>query len=121
MAQHLLHLVELRRSADERRRDLDDDVAAVVGAAVQAVVEQRAGQEAAVSPLQVDITAAKLRIDVLSGELNAFKIEVARTYVTGDAIQRLERRIDNMLESVRDDIKEMRELVVKATTGRPPG
>lgn len=81
----------------------------------------KAGQSAVVSPLQVDITAAKLRIEVLAGELNAFKIEVARTYVTGDAIHRLERRIDDMLESVRGDMKETREIVLKAITGRPPG
>src|SRR3712207_883067 len=44
LPQDLLHLVELRLAADERRGDLDDHVAAVVGAAVQTVVEQRTRQ-----------------------------------------------------------------------------
>src|SRR3712207_1303854 len=45
--QDLLHLVELRLAADERRSDLHDHVAAVVGAAVQAgrSEERRVGKE----------------------------------------------------------------------------
>ena len=42
VAQDLLHLVELGLAADQRRSDLDDGVATIVGAAVQAVLEQRA-------------------------------------------------------------------------------
>ena len=50
-AQDRLDLVELRLAADQRRRELDDGVAAVVGPAVQPGVEQRLGQEAAQQPL----------------------------------------------------------------------
>jgi hypothetical protein len=41
----LLHRVELGLPVRQRWCELDDDVAAVVGAAVEAVVEQRAGEE----------------------------------------------------------------------------
>src|SRR3954454_7948006 len=47
----LLDLVEVALVADERRGDLDDGVAAVVGAAVEAGVEEGLGQEAAQEPL----------------------------------------------------------------------
>jgi hypothetical protein len=67
-----------------------------------------------VSPLTIDMAAAKLDIRALDDKLNAFKIEVARTYVTGDVITRLERRIDDMVTSVRDEMKETREAMLKA-------
>jgi hypothetical protein len=50
-AQDLRPLVELGPAADERRGELDDRVPAVVGPAVEAGVEQRAGQEPAQQPL----------------------------------------------------------------------
>src|SRR4051812_14055766 len=43
-AQYGLHLGELLRTRDERRRELDDGVAAVVGAADQAAAEQLGGE-----------------------------------------------------------------------------
>lgn len=74
----------------------------------------------AVSPLTIDMAAAKIEIRALDEKLNAFKIEVARTYVTGDVITRLERRIDDMVVSVRDEMKETREAMLKAFMRRPP-
>src|SRR5215469_14758022 len=50
-AQDLLDQVEVLLRADQRRGQLDDGVAAVVGAADQAGVEQRVRQEAAQQPL----------------------------------------------------------------------
>jgi hypothetical protein len=47
VAKDLLHLVELGLPADRRRSELDDRVAAVVGAAVEPGLEQRLGKEAA--------------------------------------------------------------------------
>lgn len=61
----------------------------------------RTGTKEAVSPPTIDMAAAKLEIRALDEKLNAFKIEVARTYVTVDAIHRLERRIDDIVTSVR--------------------
>ena len=81
----------------------------------------KGGTAAAVSPLTIDMAAAKIEIAALNEKLNAFKIEVARTYVTGDVIQRLERRIDDLVTSVRDEMKETRREMLQAITGRPPG
>jgi hypothetical protein len=41
--------------------------------------------------------------------------------VTGDVITRLERRIDDMVSSVRDEMKETHEIMLKAITGRSSG
>lgn len=81
----------------------------------------RAGTKDAMSPLTIDMAAAKIEIAALNEKLNAFKIEVARTYVTGDVISRLEQRIDDMVTSVRQEMKETRDMMPKAITGRPPG
>lgn len=54
-------------------------------------------------------------------KLNAFKIEVARTYVTGDVITSLKRRIDDLVSSVRHEIEETPDIMLKALTGQPPG
>ena len=80
----------------------------------------RTGTKEAVSPLTIDMAAAKIEIRSLDEKLNAFKIEVARTYVTGDVITRLERRIDDMVTSVRGEMKETREAMLKAFMHRPP-
>ncbi|ACB27615.1 hypothetical protein [Methylobacterium radiotolerans] len=80
----------------------------------------RTGTKEAVSPLTIDMAAAKLEIRSLEDKLNAFKIEVARTYVTGDVITRLERRIDDMVTSVRSEMAETREAMLKAFMRRPP-
>ncbi|ARO56301.1 conserved protein of unknown function [Methylorubrum extorquens] len=81
----------------------------------------RAGTKDAMSPLTIDVAAAKIEIRQLDEKLNAFKIEVARTYVTGNVIARLERRIDDLVSSVRDEMKETRREMLQAITGRPPG
>ncbi len=81
----------------------------------------RAGTKDAVSPLTIDMAAAKIEIASLNEKLNAFKIEVARTYVTGDVIHRLERRIDDLVTSVRDEMKETRDIMLRAISNRPPG
>src|SRR5687767_10437191 len=47
VAQDPRHLVELRLAGDERGRDLDHGVAAIVGAADQPAPEELAGEEAA--------------------------------------------------------------------------
>jgi len=77
----------------------------------------KTGTKEAVSPLQIDITATKLEVRAIDEKLNVFKIEVARTYVTGDVITRLERRIDDMAASVRDEMRETRETMLKAIVG----
>ena len=77
-----------------------------------------AGTKDAVSPLTIDMAAVKIQIAAQNEALHNFKVEVARTYVTGDVIQRLERRIDDLVSSVRDEMKETRQTMLKAITGR---
>lgn len=48
-------------------------------------------------------------------------VEVARTYVTGDVITRMERHVDNLVSLVRDEMKETRETMLKAIMGRSSG
>ena len=78
----------------------------------------RAGTKEAVSastsPLTIDVAAVKIDLRTLDEKLSAFKIEVARTYVTADVITRLERRIDDMVSSVREEMKDTRETLLRA-------
>lgn len=80
----------------------------------------KAGATAAVSPLTIDMAAVKIELRSLDEKLSNFKLEVARTYVTGDVITRLERRIDDMVKSVHDEMRETRDTMLKAFTDRPP-
>ena len=80
----------------------------------------RTGTKEAVSPLTIDMAAAKLEFWALDEKLNFFKIEVARTYGTADVIRRLERRIDDMVASVQEEMKETREMMLSALTGHRP-
>lgn len=80
----------------------------------------RSGTKEAVSPLTIDMAAQKIELRALDEKLNLFKVEVARTYVTADVIHRLERRIDDMVASVRDEMKETRETMLSAFTGHRP-
>ncbi|MCP1544360.1 MULTISPECIES: hypothetical protein [Methylorubrum] len=41
--------------------------------------------------------------------------------MTGDVITRMERRVDNLVSSVRDEMKETRETMLKAIMGRSSG
>lgn len=78
----------------------------------------RAGTKDAVSPLAIDLQAARLDIVALNEKLNTFKIEVARTYVTGDVITRMERRIDDLVTSMREEMAATRREMLQAITGR---
>ena len=95
-------------------------VVALVKAIDWLQARSKAGAKEAVSPLTIDMAAAKIDIASVRQELNTFKIEVARTYVTGDFVTRLEGRIDGMMKSMRDEMKETRDTMLKAFTDRPP-
>src|SRR5204862_6060166 len=74
-------LVELGLTRDERRRDLDDRIAAVVGAADQAALEQLRREEAAQQPLRLLVREGLARLLVLhelEGVEAARAAEVAR-------------------------------------------
>ena len=72
----LLDLVEVGLLADQRRGELDDRVAAVVGPAVEAGVEQRRGQEAAQQPLGLVVVEGLLGRLVLD-QFDAVEVAVA--------------------------------------------
>ncbi len=74
----------------QRRRELDDGVPAVVGAAVEAGVEERAGEEAAQQPLALRVVERLPRRLVLD-ELDA--VEVAGAAHVTD-----ERQVEQLLE-----------------------
>lgn len=71
----------------------------------------------AVSPLQFDLTTMKLNLKGQVQDLNAFKVEVARTYVTGDVITRLEGQIDGMISSVQNEMRATRKELLDAVLG----
>lgn len=75
------------------------------------------GTTAAVSPLQLDLVNVKLGLERHGQDLNAFKVEVARTYVTGDVITRLEGRIDGMISSVQNEMRATRKELLDAVLG----
>src|SRR5215470_15221586 len=75
-AENLLHLVEMLLAAGQRRGELDDRVAAVVGAADQAGVEQGRGEEAAQQPLRLVVAERLAGIFVLD-QLDPVEVPVA--------------------------------------------
>src|SRR4051794_28343026 len=80
-AQDALDLLEVLGLRDERRRELDDRVAAVVRAADQPAAVQLAGQEAAQQPLGLVVVEGLARVLVLD-ELD--RVEVARAAHVAD-------------------------------------
>ena len=78
-------------------------------------------EKEAVSPLVLDLASVKLNVERQGDALNAFKVEVAQKYVTGDVITRLEGRIDGMVSSVREEMRATRsELLEAVLHGRSP-
>src|SRR3954452_15448402 len=89
-----LHLLELLGAGDERRRELDHGVAAVVGAADEAAAEELAGEEAAQHRLGLLGAEGLARLAVLD-ELD--RVEVAGAADVADDLdvaQRLEHRAE---------------------------
>jgi hypothetical protein len=74
----------------------------------------------AVSPLQLEMATVKLNLERVGQDLNAFKVEVARTYVTGDVITRLEGRIDGLISSVQNEMRATRKELLDAVLGSRP-
>ncbi|KQQ26085.1 hypothetical protein ASF58_14380 [Methylobacterium sp. Leaf125] len=74
----------------------------------------------AVSPLQLEMATVKLNLERQGQDLNAFKVEVARTYVTGDVITRLEGRIDGLISSVQNEMRATRKELLDAVLGSRP-
>ena len=75
---------------DERRRDLDDRVAAVVGAADQPALAERPGQEPAQQRLRLLVAERLARLLVLD--------ELERVEVAGAAQVADDRQVEQLLE-----------------------
>src|SRR3954451_3500390 len=89
-----LHLLELLGAGDERRRELDDRVAAVVGAADEAPAEELAGEEAAQHRLGLLGAEGLPRLAVLD-ELDRVEVAGAADVADDrDVAQRLEHRAE---------------------------
>src|SRR4051812_17805873 len=84
----LLDLVEVGLVAGQRRGDLDDGVATVVGAAVEAGVEQRLGQEPAQQPLRLVVVEGLLGRLVLD-QLDPVEVAVAAHVADDRQVQQL--------------------------------
>ena len=92
LAQDLLDLVEVRLVADQRRGELDDRVAAVVGTAVEPALEERLGQEAAQQPLGLGVVEGLLGRLVLD-QLDPVEVAVAADVADDrQVVQLLQRR-----------------------------
>ncbi|UNJ22070.1 hypothetical protein [Microcystis phage vB_MweS-yong2] len=63
--------------------------------------------------LQVQITDARR-------ELDAFKLEAAKNYVSTAALLRLEGRLDEGFKTIRDEMRDQNTLIVNALAARPP-
>src|SRR5215469_4676282 len=95
--QDLLHLVEMLLAAGQRRGELDDRVAAVVGAADQAGVEQGRGQEAAQQPLRL-VVAERLARNFVLDQLDPVEVPVAADVADDRQVSELlERRAEPRL------------------------
>ena len=94
LAQHAADLLELLGVGDQRRRQLDHRVAAVVGAADQPVLVERAGEEAAQQPLGLLVVEGLLGVLVLD-QLDRVEVAgAAHVADDRDVAQPLEHRAE---------------------------
>ena len=115
-AQDLLDLVEVLLVADERGSELDDRVAAVVGAAVEALVVERLGEEAAQQLLGLLVVEGLLGVLVLD-QLDAVEVPVAADVADDrQVLEALERRAEGALV-VADVLEDV--LVLEDVAGWP--
>ncbi len=105
-AQPALDLVELGRTHRQRRGQLDDRVAPVVGPAVEAGVEERLGEEAPQQPL------ALILVEGLPGRLVLDELDPVE--VAGAADVADEWQVEQLLERRLEDRGVLLDVVVEA-------
>ena len=93
---------------------------AVLKAVDWAASKLKTREKEAVSPLVLDLASVKLNVERQGEALNAFKVEVAQKYVTGDVITRFEGRIDGMISSVQNEMRATRKELLDAVLGSRP-
>src|SRR6185295_6780953 len=90
--QHALDLLELLGVTDQRRRQLNHRIAAIVGPADQAAAEELAGDEAAQQPLRLLVGEPLLGLLILD-QLDRLEVAVAADIADDwDVAQRVEHR-----------------------------
>src|SRR5437764_1461265 len=93
-AQDLLDLVEHRLVGDERRGELDDRIATVVGAAVEAVVVEGLGEEA------VEDALGLLLVEGLLGGLVLHEFDAVEEAVAADVAD--DRQVVQLLQGAEE-------------------
>ncbi|MBA9067149.1 hypothetical protein FHR71_000879 [Methylobacterium sp. RAS18] len=63
----------------------------------------------------------RIQVAAQNEALHNFKVEVARTYMTGDVITHMERRIDDLVTSMCEETATTHREMIQAITGHPPG
>ena len=69
-----------------------------------------------IDPIKIELTATKINIENVSRDINAFKVQAAREFVTNDAVLRLEHRMDTGFDGIRHEIGTIRTDLIKAVT-----
>lgn len=105
-AQDLLDLVEDRLVGDQRRGELDDRVATVVGAAVETVVVQRLGEEAVQDALGL------LVVEGLLGGLVLDELDAVEEAVAADVAD--DRQVVQLLEGAQEVALVVEDVLVEA-------
>lgn len=95
---------------------------AVIGTAIMAIVrggawlDTRIGK--VVSPTAIKVVALELEIDDIERALNAFRLEVANTYVTSRTMERIEARIEEGFKAQREENGELRRLLLQVIAAK---
>lgn len=83
----------------------------------------RAEAAAICEPLKIENAALKIRVEMLEKDLNEFKVKATQTFVTNEAVLRLEGRLDEGFREMRAELGEIRETLMKtiieAGRGKP--
>src|SRR4051812_48418739 len=122
-AQHVLDLLELLAVADQRRRELDHRIPAVVGAADQPAAEQLAGEGSAEQPLGLLVGEALLGL-LIPDELDRVEEAVAANVADDrDVAQAVKHRSELTLlsQDVSVDVLALEHVEVRHRDGRRNG
>ncbi|KLK91434.1 hypothetical protein AA309_20285 [Microvirga vignae] len=64
-------------------------------------------------PLKIEHAALKIRVEMLEKDLNEFKVQASKSFVSNDAVIRLEDRLEEGFKSMRAELSDIRETLMK--------
>lgn len=73
----------------------------------------RAEAVSIIEPLKIEHAALKIRCDMIEKDLNEFKVRATQTFVTNEAVARLEGRLEEGFRDMRAELGEIREALMK--------